>query len=154
MNKIILIVFLLLMCKFAIASMAMPLTAINEKTKECAEFFMGDECVGCTLPEGWQSLKFGETCPSGYTVIEAQSECKPYKDTFCCTVAHSGANGDCDDVIVNDTDKLCAFVEDIDKCEKLPFGWERAKVNNVRQGRLCPSLDYKWLEEEIICGQE
>ncbi len=144
----------MLIARSALSSMAMPVTGFNEDTKVCAEFFMGDECVGCKIPEGWKTLDFGESCPDGYSVIEARSECKPYKTTFCCTVNHSGANGDCEDVVVNHNSKQCAFADDIEECNDLPFGWERAEVNELWGSRLCPSYEYEWLEEEITCRKE
>jgi len=132
------------------ASMAMPQYGINEQTRECSKFFMGDECVSCTMPEGWQMIGV-HLCPAGYKEIQKNSVCTPRKTSFCCTVSHSGARGDCEDVVVNDVEKKCAFVEDINKCSKLPTNWNQAGVIDF-WGRVCPSHEYEWLEETLDCG--
>jgi len=145
--------FSILICSPVFASQAMPRYGINEATKECSEFFMGDECTSCSLPEGWQMIKENE-CPEAYNKIKADSICTPIKNAFCCTVQHSGANGDCEDVVVNNLEKKCAFVEDIDKCEKLPENWSRAEELETWRSRLCPFLEYVWLEKPLLCGAE
>jgi hypothetical protein len=131
------------------ASQAMPRYAINEQTKECSEFFMGDECMSCTPPEGWEIIEEFQ-CPDDYNEIEENSVCRPYKSSFCCTVSHSGANGYCKDTVVNDIEKKCAFVENISECTKLPAEWKRAD-EIMFWGRVCPSLDYEWLEDPLDC---
>ena len=122
--------FIALMSSSVFASMTMPRYGINEQTKECSEFFMGDECVGCAFPDGWQMIKESQ-CPTGYKEIQKNSVCTPIKDFFCCTVSHSGANGDCEDVVVNYVEQKCAFVEDINKCGKLPQNWKKAEETEV-----------------------
>jgi len=133
-NKFLLLsVLLLFLPVMAFAAMAPPLLALNAETMECAEFFMGDECVFCDLPPGWASIgEVGEiTCPSDHVFLaEApNSVCVPAKTPFCCSVNHSGAGGDCEDVVVNYSLQKCAFVYDIDSCESLPAGWTRAEVS-------------------------
>ena len=90
---ILVVLFVLLMSSYVFASMAMPRYGINEQTKECSEFFMGDECVGCTFPEGWEMIEDFK-CPTGYKEIRKGAVCTPRKNSFCCTVQHSGASGD------------------------------------------------------------
>ncbi len=143
------IIFITLMSSSVFASMAMPRYGINEQTKECSEFFMGDECVGCTFPDGWQMIEESQ-CPTGYKEIQKNSVCTPRKNSFCCTVQHSGASGDCEDVVVNDIEQKCAFVEDINECGKLPQNWEQAEETEF-WGRICPSLEYEWLEDPLNC---
>jgi len=148
--KIIIPIFLLILFSFSVfASQAMPRYALNEQTKECSEFFMGDECTTCSPPEGWDIIEEFQ-CPEGYEEVDVNSVCGPHKSDFCCTVAHSGVNGDCDDVVVNDVEKRCAFVEDITQCGSLPTNWEQAEELDF-WGKACPSLDYEWLEETLGC---
>ncbi len=157
-RKIILLVLVAcLLSMNAFASMAMPVLGVNHETKECVEFFTGDECVYCELPSGWKALgDFRDAnCPEGYAVLETfsvDSVCTSAKIDFCCTINHSGAGGDCEDLVVNDVEKKCAFVEDIAECEKLPAGWQSAPIDEFL-GRLCPSYDYgyEWLEDYLKC---
>ncbi|MCD4693983.1 hypothetical protein K8R62_01355 [bacterium] len=130
------------------ASQAMPRYAINEETKECSEFFMGDECMYCDPPSGWDIIEEFE-CPNGYAEVEEDSVCELSKTDFCCTAGHSGLNGNCEDLIINEVKQKCAFVEDIDKCNNLPESWEEA-VKDSYWGKICP-FDYDWLEDEMDC---
>ena len=143
------VAFVALMSSSVFASQALPRYGINEQTKECSEFFMGDECVGCTFPEGWEMIEDFQ-CPTGYKEIQKNSVCTPIKNSFCCTVQHSGMSGDCEDVLVNDVEQKCAFVEDINACGILPENWNQAEENEF-WGRVCPSWEYEWLEEKLDC---
>ena len=132
----------------AFASIAPPTLAINDETKECQVFYLGDECVSCSLPEGWTYIgdPYDTNCPSGYSKLAEQSVrpiCSALKTQFCCTINHSGAGGDCEDLVVNDAEKKCVFVEDIAECDALPSGWERAPIDEF-WGRAC-SYGYEWL---------
>lgn len=136
----------------AYSAMALPVLGANHETKECAEFFTGDECVYCDLPNGWENLGdfMDATCPEGYALLESfsvNSVCTPAKTEFCCTINHSGAGGDCEDVVVNHAGQKCAFVEDIENCPALPNGWQRAEID-PGWGRVCPSYEYKWLPSQ------
>jgi len=149
--SIILLAFIVILISSSVfASQALPRYGINEQTKECSEFFMGDECRSCTMPNGWEMIDEFQ-CPESYKQIQADSLCTPNKNTFCCTVQHSGSKGDCEDVVVNEIEQKCAFVEDINKCEKLPTDWNQAEEFDF-WGKLCPSLEYEWLEETLDCG--
>ena len=44
----------------------------------------------------------------------------------------------------------CAFVDDINKCEKFPANWKKAEEIEF-WGKVCPSLEYEWLEETLGC---
>jgi hypothetical protein len=116
---------------------------VNHESKQCAEFFGGDECVSCSPPAGWEILgALWETeCPAGYAQVEIVPTCTPHKVTFCCTEGHSGAPGDCEDVVINKAAEQCAFVEDIGECPGLPKGWEK-------YGEDCPCSEWA---EDIEC---
>lgn len=157
MRKILILTFFL--CYFfsfipssVLASQAMPKYGINEKTKECSEFFMGDECSSCALPDDWQVIEEFQ-CPAGYKVIRKNSKCTPIKNSFCCTIQHSGTSGDCDDIVVNDIEQKCAFVSDFNKCDILPANWHKAK-EIYYWGKVCPSLKYTWLEKNLNCEKQ
>jgi len=152
--KIIITLCIIVICShLTSASPAMPVLGINDETMECAEFFMGDECLRCELPEGWVDIgnPYDNECPEGYAKVQGEAICKPLKNDFCCTVSHSGLNGNCEDVIVNDAEKKCAFVEDITECDSLPPGWTRAEEDEF-WGRVCPSWEYGWLDGYLECG--
>lgn len=143
------------------ASIAPPITVVNHTTKECSVISLGDECVRCSLIDDWENISSShgkyEECPVGYTIINLEYGedyiCEGRKTQFCCTVDHSGAAGNCEDVVVNDTKKQCAFVEDINECERLPAGWEQAGMD-VFWGQVCPSLGYKWVDDvECVAGK-
>jgi len=151
-KSILLVIFLTLFFIFGQSVFAESLPyeiIVNHNTKQCAEI-SGDECTECFPPEGWEVLGFfGEVkCPQGYTQIELTTEiiCKGFKDSFCCTVGHPGGPGDCEDIVVNHVEKQCAFIEDINKCEKLPAGWEKVEQDQSL-GRICPSLEYEWVSD-------
>ncbi|HWR57420.1 MAG TPA: hypothetical protein VN328_00910 [Thermodesulfovibrionales bacterium] len=124
----------------AFAAPAPPEILINEVARECAKFYPGDECVSCVPPEGWISLPPGRAyqCPEGYKDVQVRGVCYPQRNSFCCTKGHSGAPGNCKDLVVNEKEKKCAFVDEIDKCPALPDGWQRPKQH------VCPSWEYQW----------
>jgi hypothetical protein len=135
---LVLITLLFLVASETVAAAPLPPElAVNHETKECAEFWGGDECVRCSVPEGWEIL--GQTyeaeCPADYDMVEITPECWAAKEPFCCTEGHSGLAGDCDDVVINRPARQCAFVEDIDDCPALPLGWGR-------HGEDCPYHDW------------
>ena len=121
-----------------------PRTLINHKTKQCAQITPGDECGDVLLPPDWEYLdaSTGGKCPDDYSVIELHPEWTHFKTSFCCSEGHSGSQGDCQDVIVQQTSRLCAFVDDIQKCPSLPEGWDA-------WGKNCPT-DFKW-QDAIAC---
>jgi len=140
------VVLLVLFCctaERALAAPAPPELVVNHESKQCAEFVAGDECVSCSPPAGWEVLgnQWETECPAGYTQVEIVPICTPHKVTFCCTEGHSGAPGDCEDVVINEATEQCAFVEDINACPALPEGWEK-------HGADCPYYDWA---EDITC---
>ena len=164
-KPILLTVFIVLFCFFGqsvSASLAPPQLVVNHETEECAIFYPGDECMSCSLVEDWEIVDSSSECPSDYTEIgELSFEhyiCEGRKTQFCCTVGHSGALGDCDDVVVNQAKKQCAFIEDINECEKLSVGWQQAEMDvfwdDVFWGQVCPSLEYEWVDDiECVAGK-
>jgi hypothetical protein len=134
----------------ALAAPLPPSLGMNEAAKQCASFYIGDECESCSMPGGWMPAE-GDACPAGYEVIEARAVCTPFRTAFCCSRSHSGAQGDCDDVVVNYAERACAFIDDIEKCATLPSGWQRAPVLEAL-GRVCPMDDFEWLPESMECG--
>ncbi len=110
----------------AFASPAIPEYGVNHATKECSLFYMGDECTACRMPQGWERLGAGykDLCPDGYKKVEVSPQCFPSKSQFCCTKGHSGSQGNCKDLVINEKEKKCSFVDDIEKCVTLPKGWQ------------------------------
>jgi len=150
--KILLILFLILSSTLAFSTSMPPAIAVNHSLKQCSEVFTGDECMSCNPPEGWGFLEdmFNASCPEDYEQVEIDVTCTGYKNEFCCTVSHSGANGNCEDVIVNTSEQKCAFVENIENCKSLPANWITPTSTNYK-GIICPSLEYEWETEFIEC---
>jgi hypothetical protein len=132
-----------------------PLRVVNHQTKECGEIFGGDECMDCFPPEGWESLGFSSEvpCPAGYTVVDnVEYTCQGFKVQFCCSEGHSGAPGNCQDLVVNDRKKQCAFVDDIQTCA-LPEPWTKKPDSVTAREWACPAA-YTWLDALQCAGQE
>ncbi len=74
-----------------------PEVAVNDETQQCATVMRGDECVTCTLPEGWEIIGRAPhaQCPAGYEEIDLQLKCKGVRELRCCLPGHSGGQGDC-----------------------------------------------------------
>jgi hypothetical protein len=132
-----------------------PSRVANHQTRECGEMFAGDECMDCFPPEGWEVLgnAYEVTCPAGYTEIddEIPYRCEPFKVQFCCSEGHSGAPGDCADLVVNNREKECAFVNEIETCT-LPRHWETRPDDVELRSWECPA-SYEWVEE-VACLTE
>jgi hypothetical protein len=133
------------------AIMAPPENIVNHATKECSLFYPGDECTACRMPQGWQSLgvSYKDICPAGYKKVEVKPECFRQKNAFCCTKGHSGSPGDCEDLVINEAKKKCAFLEDIQRCASIPDGWRRPAGEMV-----CPFRTYEWLNDRLACPGE
>lgn len=152
MPKLVLIVFIMTLSLYltsvAIAAPIPPLRVVNHETKECGEIFGGDECMDCFPPEGWEIIgrAFDEDCPEGYEDIDSPGyACEPFKDQFCCTEGHSGAHGDCEDMVIHKRRKECAFVSDIYAVE-VPRGWRSRPDNLSGYEWACP-YEYDWVDE-------
>ena len=131
-----------------------PLRVVNHQTKQCGEIFGGDECTDCFPPEGWESLGYTSEapCPEGYTVVDRiDYTCQGFKIDRCCSEGHSGAAGACQDLVINDKKKQCAFVDDIQTCV-LPERWTKKPDSTDLYDWTCPA-DYRWLESLTCEGQ-
>jgi hypothetical protein len=116
-----------------------PVLVVNHSTKECAEVIQGDDCHWCDPLEGWEVLGYSSqaTCPAGYENLGYQGmtgRCVGYKSQFCCS--DSAHHGDCEDLVIHESEQLCAFVEEIRGCT-LPEGWTSAADTTPWSGR-CP----------------
>ena len=123
-----------------------PVLVANHDTKECGQMFAGDECMDCFPLEGWEVLgnAYDVACPAGYTEVEEiPYRCESFKVPFCCSEGHSGAPGDCDDLVVNDREKTCAFVGKIEGCT-LPNRWESRPAGLEARSWVCPA-NYEWV---------
>jgi hypothetical protein len=140
----------LLMASPAGATPTPPVLVVNHSTRQCAEVIQGDDCHWCEQPEGWELLGYSSqaTCPDGYENLGYQGmsgECVGYKSRFCCS--DSAHHGDCEDLVINKSEQLCAFVEEISGCT-LPEGWTSAADTTQWSGR-CP-FGNQWVPD-IAC---
>lgn len=121
----------------------MPLeTIVNHDLKQCANFLPGDECMNCKPPNGWEVLDSHASCPTNYTSVTVKGNCSGFENERCCTQRHSGASGDCRNMIKNDLTKECAFAADA-KNSTLLSGWVKMPENTSSSVWVCP-LDYTW----------
>lgn len=131
-----------------------PARVVNHETKQCGEIFAGDECMDCFPPEGWQRLGPASdvACPAGYAEVDdIPYSCQPFKVPFCCSEGHSGAPGDCTDLVINDRQNTCSFVAEIENC-LLPRGWDSRPETTHPRDWVCPE-DYEWIDE-VACLTE
>lgn len=128
----------------ALASAApMPLLMIaNNNSMQCARFLPGDECMDCTPPVGWEVLGPYSSCPEGYTMVTVNGNCKGFEQEHCCTEKHSGASGDCQNMVMKNLTKQCAFLTNA-RDASLPAGWMKMPANASSSNWVCP-LDYTW----------
>lgn len=135
-------VFIFILAGLALAA-PMPLqTIVNHDSMQCARFLPGDECMDCTPPEGWDILDSHASCPENYTLVTVRGNCKGFEIEHCCTEKHSGASGDCRNMVKNDLTKECAFVTDAQNSTE-PSGWVKMPENASSSSWVCP-LDYTW----------
>jgi len=122
-----------------------PRILVNHKTQQCARITPGDECGDVIFPADWeyQDASLGEKCPDNYTLVDLHLKWKAFKSQLCCSEGHSGAAGDCQDVITQKSKRQCAFVDDIQQCTSLPEGWKA-------WGQNCP-IDFYWTKD-VVCS--
>ncbi len=121
----------------------MPLQMIvNNDSMQCARLLPGDECMDCTPPEGWEILGAYTSCPENYKLVTVNGNCKGFEIEHCCTEKHSGASGDCRNLIKNDITKECTFVTNA-TTDIVPDGWLKMPENATSSCWVCP-LGYKW----------
>ncbi len=140
--------------RVSLATPTPPYVIINKETKECYITILGDDCSWCNPPAGWEvqgvaTADANHACPDGYTRIEKlQMECNRYKNQFCCSgYSH---HGNCEDMVVNEAQQSCAFVEDIQACN-LPAGWSKRPESIDERSWVCP---YSQWTENITCQPE
>jgi hypothetical protein len=116
-------------------------TVVNHKTHQCAQITPGDECGDVVLPLDWEYLdpSQGEKCPDGYQMVELRPAWSHFKVQHCCMEGHSGSSGDCQDVIIDQDERQCAFVDDLRQCTSLPEGWQIWSQN-------CPA-GFSWSDD-------
>ena len=122
---------------------------VNHETRQCALIFGGDECMDCFPPEGWEVLGYypDVLCPEGYEeVSDLEIDCRHFQNDHCCTEGHSGASGDCENMVINSHQELCAFIENAAEAE-LPSGWKARPGNTPLQEWLCPYGLEGWVSE-------
>jgi hypothetical protein len=137
----------------AVAAPMPPLLVVNHDSKQCAEIFGGDECMDCFPPAGWEIVGVSSQveCPQGYTRVETLDyTCQGFKNQRCCSEGHTGAHGSCEDLVVNDRAKQCAFVESVDNCA-LPKNWSSKPGDQQPTDWFCPA-EYQWLENSLECA--
>ena len=140
----------MLFCNGAFAAPAPPEIIVNNATMQCSHFMAGDECTSCGIPQGWTSLGYGVTqCPPGYARVAANVTCGGFMVERCCSEGHSGADGNCSDMVVNDLTRQCAFVENAPSAQQcvLPPEWQKKPAGGQW---LCPA-GYSWTN--VSCGQ-
>jgi hypothetical protein len=138
----------------ALATPTPPYVLVNETTLKCYIAILGDECSMCDPPPGWKVLGVAQDtsvagCPAGYTKIEQlATDCRVYKDRYCCTEYFSG---DCEDLVVNKVARTCAFVDDINNCI-LPPGWSKRPADITAGRWRCPTApdSYEW-KDPLAC---
>jgi hypothetical protein len=139
----------------SLAAPTPPVLVANDETRQCARMFSGDECMDCFPPDGWEILGvLGDVeCPAGYTMVDdVDYTCQHFKNQFCCSEGHSGAPGDCADLVVYKAKKQCAFVPDINSCA-LPQGWTARPANVEARSWACPA-EYEWVEDVSCTGTD
>jgi hypothetical protein len=124
-----------------------PNLVVNRDERQCAEIFAGDECMDCFPPEGWEVVGYAheQACPAGYIFVQdLETTCRGFKNEFCCSEGHSGAHGECEDLVINHRADECALVDEIEGCA-LPGGWEQRPGDLAPYEWYCPS-GYNWVE--------
>ncbi|MCJ7444533.1 MAG: hypothetical protein MUO26_08395 [Methanotrichaceae archaeon] len=128
----------------------LPLERIaNDATMECALFLPGDECMDCTPPSGWRVLGRDVSYPANYSIVSIDGICRGFENSRCCTEGHTGASGECSNLVRNDLSKECALVEDAINYT-LPVGWIRKPASSISLSKwLCP-LAYNWTSQLTV----
>ena len=132
-----------------------PLLVVNHDARQCAEIPGGDECMDCFPPSGWEILgqSSQNECPQGYaTVHDLDYSCQGFKNQRCCTEGHSGAHGTCDEMVVNNRQERCAFVETLENCT-LRKNWESKPADLRAVEWSCPAA-YEWVDDSLACAAD
>ena len=89
-------------------------------------------------------LLFSAACGFG-------GSCEGVKSRDCCTEGHSGAPGDCADLIISHRYDQCAFVDEIEGC-KPPREWTTQPNGRRAEEWLCPE-SYEWVGDKDCSGE-
>jgi hypothetical protein len=94
--------------------------------------------------KGWEILGSDASCPENYTSVteRARGNCKGFEVEHCCTEKHSGASGDCRNLVKNDLTKECAFLTNATNFTASAV-WLKMPENASSYSWLCP-LHYTW----------
>jgi len=145
------VIFALLLSGGAVrATPTPPYILVNHSIQQCYDTILGDECMWCDPPPGWEVLGPAATtqCPANYTRLERlELNCVPYKNQFCCTGGSHGP-GDCEDLIVSASQERCAFVADSADCN-VPEGWTKRPADARESSWICP-YGYQWVAD-VAC---
>jgi hypothetical protein len=142
MKTFALAIFSLLLVGQAFAAPLPLQTIVNDESMQCARFLPGDECMDCMPPEGWKILGPDVPCPESYTMVTVKGDCKGFENERCCTEKHTGATGDCRNMVKNDFTKECAFVTN-SITDTVTNGWQKMPEDADPSIWVCP-LDYTW----------
>jgi hypothetical protein len=135
-------ILVLMLAGLALAAPMQLQMIVNNDSMQCARFLPGDECMDCTPPEGWEILGPYTSCPESYTLVTVNGNCKGFEREHCCTEKHTGASGDCRNLIKNNISKECSFMANSAN-GTVPAGWLKMPENATPSNWVCP-LDYKW----------
>jgi len=135
-------VFIFIQVELVLSAPLPMQTIVNNESMQCASFLPGDECMDCVPPAGWVILGREASCPEGYRTVLVEARCTGFEIERCCTKGHSGASGDCRNMVKNDLTHECSFVKDASN-SSLPEGWQRMPDNESSYNWLCP-LEYNW----------
>ena len=135
-------ILIFLLSGLALAAPMQLQMIVNNDSKQCARFLPGDECMDCTPPDGWEILGPYTSCPESYTMVTVNGNCQGFEVEHCCTEKHTGAAGDCRNMVKNDITKECAFVTNA-ATAAMSVGWQKMPENATSSSWICP-LDYKW----------
>ncbi len=117
-------------------------TIVNDESMQCAKFLPGDECMDCMPPEGWKILGPNVPCPEDYATVTVKGNCKGFENERCCTDRHTGASGDCQNMVKNDFTKECTFIPNA-STYIVPNGWQKMPEGVTSSSWVCP-IDYAW----------
>lgn len=106
--------------------------------------------MDCTQPEGWKILGPYASCPENYELVTVRGNCSGFENEHCCTQGHSGASGDCRNLVMNNLTKQCAFIKD-GSSSKLPIGWKKLSASDPSVNWVCPP-GYTWTALGAIDG--
>ncbi|MBN1941253.1 MAG: hypothetical protein JW772_03670 [Candidatus Diapherotrites archaeon] len=134
-EKIILLSFLIIFGALASAQFQ-GILIVNESAKECAPYWLGNDCTICQVPEGWDTTS---ECPEGYSLVEIEMDCSTVASRHClCDIPQGPENCRNFEIIVNSSKKQCSAVEDITACTDIPESWERRPVGVSVTEWVCP----------------